>query len=79
MIECPYCGFKSTTIFGVKKHIQKTHDIRVCPVCGAKVKNLAMHLYKYDDKEHKKAYAIIGNSHSRYNKKLRKVRDEIIG
>jgi transcription elongation factor Elf1 len=79
LVECPYCGFKSKTVNGIKKHIRHAHDMNTCPVCGLRTKNLAMHLSRRNDKAHKRAYAVLGSVGARHSKRLREVRKEIFG
>jgi rubredoxin len=79
LVECPYCGFKSKTVNGIKKHIRHAHDMNTCPVCGLRTKNLAMHLSRRNDKAHKKAYAVLGSVCARHSKRLREVRKEVFG
>jgi rubredoxin len=78
-VECPYCGFKSKTVNGIKKHIRHAHDMNTCPVCGVRTKNLAMHLSRRNDRAHKRAYAVLGSINTRHSKKLREIRKEVLG
>ena len=78
-VECPYCGFKSKTVNGIKKHIRHAHDMNTCPVCGLRTKNLAMHLSRRNDKAHKRAYAVLGSVNTRHSKRLKEIRKEIFG
>jgi transcription elongation factor Elf1 len=75
-MKCPYCGFESSTLLGLKAHIRRIHDTQMCPVCGRRVKKLRIHLSKHDDEAHRRVYAIIGNSYSQPSNKLKNARDE---
>jgi len=65
--RCPFCGFTSNTIRGIKQHVTKKHiqEISKCPVCNKKLKTsriksaLTQHLKSQNDYEHMSFYYLI--------------------
>ncbi len=73
MFRCPSCGKKAKSFWGLITHYRIHCQDGECPVCKAKVRNLAKHLF-YEaekDEEHKIVYGLfVHPNKTKFKKKI---------